>query len=234
MPRAAVGPVLDLGADLGVTSTFSVGLSSVAALAARATARGLREVGIADAAGRASEWFDAYVAAIRAADAVCAARLRCGLAVGVLDVRGRLDLPADVGAQLSRLDHVLLRPYAGPARPGTERAVEDRLLAAVRAAAALPVPAILATPFAGLDERELPDATVREFARALARAGLPVLVDERLRSPGRRVATLLAGAGVRLVAGSGARSAADLGRWEHVAAVAAALPAGPDRRPRDS
>ena len=44
---------------------------------------------------------------------------------------------------------------------------------------------------------------------------------------------LLSRAGVRLVAGSGARSAAAVGRWEHAAAVAAALqsPGAPAGQP---
>jgi hypothetical protein len=92
-------------------------------------------------------------------------------------------------------------------------------LAALRAAAGLPVPVVLAAPFPD----DVGAETIRALGWACARAGMAIEVTERHRSPSIAVATVLAGAGATLVAASGARSAADVGRYDHVRAVAAAL-----------
>jgi hypothetical protein len=95
-------------------------------------------------------------------------------------------------------------------------------LTALDAAAALPVPVVLATPFGA-------DADLAAIGRACARAGIAIEVTERRRTPSIAAATALHAAGARLVPGSGARTAADVGRYEHVRAVAAALAPDPHR-----
>jgi histidinol phosphatase-like PHP family hydrolase len=241
IPPLATG--LDLGADLHVATTLSYGRATPAAAVARAVATGLRELGVADHVGPDPGWLDAYVATVRATAAVASVRVHCGLEIGLLDAAGALDLPAGVRPRLSRVDYVVLVP-AGPAvvlrpraRPSAEQVVEDVLLAALRAAATLPVPVVLAGLFAvlprfGLHERDVPDQAVRELGWACGRAGVAIEVGERWRTPSPRVARLLDGAGVVLAAGSAARDAAEIGRWAHVRDVAAALTAAtPGARP---
>jgi histidinol phosphatase-like PHP family hydrolase len=235
-PPPAAG--LDLAVDLHVATTLSYGRATLAAAVARAVATGLRELGVADHVGPDAGWLDGYVATVRATAAVAPVRVHCGLEIGLLDAAGALDLPDGTRPQLSRVDYVVLVP-AGPTivrRPGTrptaEQVIEDVLLAALRAAATVPVPTLLAGLFAvlptfGLDERDVPDQAVRDLGWACARAGVAVEVGERWRAPSPRVARLLAGAGVTLAAGSAARSVAEIGRWEHVRDVAAALAAAP-------
>lgn len=228
---------LDLGTDLHVATTLSYGRATLAAAVTRAAATGLRELGVADHLDPDPGWLDAYVAAVRAIATIAPLRVHCGLEIGLLDAAGGLDLPDAARARLSRVDYVVLVP-AGPAvgqraggRPSAERVVEDVLLAALRAAATLPVPAVLAGLFAALPglalhERDISDQAVRELGWACAQARVAVEVEERWRAPSARVARLLAGAGVTLTAGSGARTAAEIGRWAHVRDVAAALAAG--------
>lgn len=232
--HTAVPGVLRLDADLHTSPGTVQGRSGLAAALARAAASGLRELGVTAPARPEPGWTDAYVAAVRAAGALSPTRIHCGLQLGVLGTAGRLDLPRETRSRLSHVDYVVLVPGPGAdwhrrsGRPEAERVVEDVLLASLRAAATLPVPVVLAAPFAvlpglGLDERDVPDEAVGELGWACARAGVAIEVTERWRTPSARVARLLAGAGVTLTAGSAARSAADIGRWSYVRAVATAL-----------
>jgi hypothetical protein len=167
---------------------------------ARATAAGLTELGVVSAPLDDPDWLDAYVARVRAADALVPARVTAALA---------LPLPVPrltIHPRLSRVDGIVLVP--DPADPA-----EAVVAAAVRAAAGLPVPVTLA----GLD------TVPAGAAAALAAAGIAVEVTERWRTPPLEVAVALHAAGVELVAGSAARAAADVGRWVHARRIAAAL-----------
>lgn len=235
-------PGLDLAADLHVSTTLSYGRMTAAAAVARAAATGLGALGIADHVGPDPAWLDRYLRTVRAVAGVAPLRVHCGLEIGLTDPAGGTDLPPGAYPRLSQVDYAVLVPAApgllaqASTRPGAERVVEDVLLAALRAAAGLPVPVVLAGLFAvlprlGLAEADLPDAAVRELGWAAARAGLAVAVSERWQTPSPRVARLLRGQGVVLVAGSAARTAAAVGRWAHVRDVAAALPATPEPHP---
>lgn len=213
---------LRLDADLHVVPAAVRGADLAAALA-RAAASGLAHLGITAHARPDPDWYDRYVQTVRAAAALARTEVHCGLEVALLGPEGRTDLSPSVHRGLSRVDYVLLVPT--PAADWGDRPrprAEASTLAALRAAADLPVPVVLAASVPdGLD----PD-TLHALGWACARAGVCIEVSERRRSPSVPAATVLARAGASLVAGSGARSAAAIGRWDHVRAVAAALAPG--------
>jgi hypothetical protein len=210
---------LRLDADLHVVPAAVRGADLAAALA-RAAASGLAHLGITAHVRPDPDWYDRYVQTVRAAAALARTDVHCGLEVALLGPDGRTDLSPSIHKGLSRVDYVVLVPTPAADwgdRPGPR--AEASTLAALRAAADLPVPVVLAASIAdALD----PD-TLHAVGWACARAGVGIEVSERRRSPSGPAATVLARAGASLVAGSGARSAAAIGRWDHVRAVAAAL-----------
>lgn len=207
---------LRLDADLHVVPAAVRGADLAAALA-RAAASGLAHLGITAHARPDPDWYDRYVQTVRAAAALARTDVHCGLEVALLGPDGRTDLSPGIHAGLSRVDYVVLVPT--PAADWGARRAEASTLAALRAAADLPVPVVLA---ASVPDALDPD-TLHALGWACARAGVGIEVSERRRSPSVPAATVLARAGASLVAGSGARSAAAIGRWDHVRAVAAAL-----------
>ena len=210
-----------LDADLHVVPAGVRGADPAAAMA-RAAAAGLTDLGIVAHARPDPDWFDGYVQTVRAAAGLARTTIHCGLELALLDPDGRTDLSPGLHIGLSRVDYVVLVPdpaaeWGDQARPG--RRAETVTLAALRAAAGLPVPVVLAAPFPD----EAGPETLHALGRACARAGVAIEVSERRRTPSVPAVTVLARAGARLVAGSGARSAAAIGRWDHVRAVAAAV-----------
>ena len=214
---------LRLDADLHVVPAAVRGADLSAALA-RAAASGLAHLGITAHARPDPDWFDRYVQTVRAAAALARTEVHCGLEVALLGPDGRTDLSPSLHSGLSRVDYVVLVPAPAAYRGDI---AETTTLAALRAAADLSVPVMLAAPFPD----ELDPDTLHALGWACARAGVGIEVSERRRSPSAAAATVLARAGATLVAGSGARSAAAIGRWDHVRTVAGALAAAPAAAP---
>jgi hypothetical protein len=198
---------LRLDADLLVP----LGPAGPAAAMARAARSGLSELGLLVTAGPGD--LEDVLGEVRAADAVGAARVTAGLRVALLDPYGRTDLHPDVHRRLARLDRVVLVPEGDWATDA-----ETVALAGLRAAADHPTRVVL-TGLTG----DLPRDTAAAVGWACARAGVAIGVTERGRTPSVATAVGLARAGAVLVAGSDARTPAEIGRWQHVAAVAAAL-----------
>lgn len=256
MPHPAAGSVapvtatsaLDLTADLHTHTTFSSGRCTVAGVVARAALGGLCEVGVSDRAPAVDGWLEWYTSSVRQIRAVSAMSVRCGLETEPLGLRGQLDLPAD----LDGVDYVLLAGDRLPGPDGPRPAEEVRralatgrtdprqvldqvLLVTERAVNRMRVPTVVSFPFrvlraVGLDH--LATDAAGEVARICLATGAGVEVGERHGCPSVPVALLLAGAGVPLVAGSGATTAEEVGRWSHLSAVAAALSAVPLPDPR--
>jgi hypothetical protein len=223
-PHPRARPGLPLDADLHVVPAAGRGADLAAALA-RAAASDLAHLGIVVHPRPDPDWYDAYVQTVRAAAAVARTGVHCGLEVALLGPDGRTDLSPGIRGGLSRVDYVVLAPAPGAdwGAGGPGPRAETITLAALRAAAELSVPVVLAASF---PDPAGPD-TLHALGRACARAGIAIEVSERRRAPSVAAAVELARAGATLVAGSGARSAAGIGRWDHVRAVAAALDPAP-------
>jgi putative hydrolase len=76
---------------------------------------------------------------------------------------------------------------------------------------------------AGFTDADIDDAAIADLAAMCRRTSTQVEVSERHQTPSKRLAGLLAAAGVRLVAASDARQAGEVGRWRHVQQVSGDL-----------
>jgi putative hydrolase len=240
---------VDLRADYHAHSMFSVGTGTVDENVRAAERLGLARLVVVDRVNAETDWLPAFRAVVRRAAARTDLALCCGLETPVLDTAGRLDLPAD----LTGVDYLAVTEYGFPLRSGPATPADLRLLlgtgvltaeealdllvkASVQALhrAAEWAQPVLSRPFGGLaavglDPDLLTDEVLARLADGCLAAGAAVEVNERWRCPSPRVALALAAAGVPLVAGSGARHPEDVGRWDYVrqvAAAVAALPAG--------
>lgn len=225
--------MIDTGSDLHTHSSQTDGADPMALMADAALAAGLHTWGLSDHVRVGTTWLPEYTSAVRALrreDLV----IRCGVEAKILDVTGRLDLPVS----LPPLDYVLIADHQfpgtdGPEHPSSVRAaiesgqmspsdVVTQLVtataAAVRRSPAPPIVAHLFSllPKCGVDEADVPDELLDELAAACRSVDGAVEVNEKWRCPSTRVLTRLDEAGVRLVAGSDAHRAADVGQFSYL------------------
>ncbi len=228
---------VDLGSDVHTHSTWTDGADGLDAMADAAVAAGLHTWGISDHVRADSTWLPEYVAQVRALrrDGLT---VRCGVEVKMLDDRGRLDLPPD----LPPLDLVLVADHQfpgvdGPVHPRevanavtaghtpAAAVVERVVLATAAAVRRSPAPTVIAhlfsvLPKCAVDERDLEPALLRhllaELASACRAADAAVEANEKWGCPASGVLVTLADAGVRVVAGSDAHRASDVGRFDRV------------------
>lgn len=225
--------MIDLGTDWHTHSTTSDGADSLQAMVTAGAAAGLHTMGLSDHVRASTTWLPEYAATV-AGLRVDGLRIRCGVEVKMLDVRGTLDLPA----QLPDLDYLLVadHQFPGPDGPISPRGVaalleggrltrrdaaEHIVQATCRALWRSPVPAIVAhlfslLPKCGLDESDVSPDLVDELAAAAVATGAAVEVNEKWRCPSPAVVAKLAASGVRITAGSDAHRAVDVGNWTYV------------------
>lgn len=237
--------MIDRGSDWHTHSDLTDGADPWEAMAAAARDAGLALLGASDHVRRDSTWLPEYAARVRALDGVGGLRVRCGVEVKMLDAAGRLDLPDALPA----LDHVLVadHQFPGPDGPLHPRVIAERVAAAPSAAtdavdtlvgatcAAVgraPAPAIVAhlfslLPKCGIEIDHVTDEHVAALAAACVAADAAVEVNEKWRCPGVPVLRGLAERGVRIVAGSDAHRASDVGRWVYLDEVETTLAASP-------
>lgn len=225
--------MIDTGSDLHTHSTQTDGDDDMATMANAAASAGLHTWGLSDHVRASTAWLPEYVDAVRALrhDAL---QIRCGVEAKILDRTGRLDLPT----ALPPLDYVLVADHQfpgidGPEHPDAVRgqiatgtvsaaAVLEQLVVATAAAVKLsPYPPIVAhlfslLPKCGLDERDVPGELVDELAAACLSVDAAVEVNEKWRCPSSAVLVRLRERGVRLVAGTDAHRAADVGRFAYL------------------
>lgn len=238
------------GVDWHTHSDLTDGADPPAAMADAAVRAGLTGWGLSDHVRADSTWVDGYATTVRALRPA-GVRVHLGVEAKLLDRHGHLDLPPG----LPQLDHVLVADHQfpgddGPLSPATVRlmlderrigaaAVVDTLVEATcRGVARSPAPAIVAHLFSllpklGLDEDD--DVTTEHRAAlvaALVATDSAVEVNEKWRCPSVvTVRTLLAG-GARVVHGSDAHRAGEVGRHAYVDEVVAALEAADAGAPR--
>jgi putative hydrolase len=235
---------LALDEDWHVHSTFSDGRSTLAENVAAAQARGLRTLCLVDHVRRDTAWVPEFAAAVAQYRGLDGITVLAGVEAKILDTSGRLDLPpglygtaGGVTGGDGGIDLVLVADHQFPG--------EDCPFHPVRAAEAIKVgamspdeaveqlctatanalsggrPALVAHLFSvlpkmGLSEVNVPDQLLRHLARAVARAGAMVEVNEKWGCPSGRSLSILAAAGVRLVASSDSHHCANVGAYSSV------------------
>ena len=229
-----------LDEDYHVHSTFSDGKSTLAENIAAARERGLRTLCLVDHVRRDTAWVPEFAAAVDQYRGLDGMTVLAGVEAKILDTSGRLDLPPgldDAGA----IDLVLIADHQfpgedGPVHPVTaaglvkigamspEEAAE-RLCTATASALRDRRPALVAHLFSvlpkmGLSEADVPTRLLAQLARAVARAGAMVEVNEKWGCPSGRSLSVLAAAGVRLVASSDSHHCASVGAYSSVRRVA--------------
>ena len=231
--RTALELVVDAGCDLHTHSSRTDGTDSLEALADAAAAVRLHTWGVSDHVRADTTWLPEYVAAVRSLQRE-GLTIRCGVEAKMLDDVGRLDLPA----RLPQLDYLLVADHQvpgadGPVHPAkaaeaialgrttASALIEQLVLATTAAVRASPMPAIVAhlfsvLPKCGLDERDVPADLVAELAAACLEVDAAVEVNEKWRCPSALTLERLQQAGVRLVAGSDAHRASDVGRFDYL------------------
>jgi len=219
--------------DYQVPSTLSGGRSSLPANVAAARAAGLSSVCLTENVTGSTTWVPEFVSAVRRVPRVDGLRVLMSVEVAIHDLSGRAVLPS--GLRGLDLIHLSVGRFPGPDGPLAAYEVVSRMQdgvwtvadvvamlfeAQLGAMTRLPG-AVLAHPFSvlrslGLSEADLPDAAITALAAGAAASATTVLVSEEWRSPGPRVVAAMLGAGVRVVAGSGARDSAMVGRYRYV------------------
>ncbi len=224
---------VDRTADWHTHSLLGRGRATPLEMADAARDAGLRTWALTDHVTAEDTWIVEYAAMVRSfeRDGVT---IRCGVETTVLDQRGHLDMPG----RLPFLDHALVTVVDLPGRTAPLEAadVRDRLrtgaldpaavvdsvvtatVNAVRNCPARPVVGRLFSvlPLLGLDDSAVGDDHLYALAAACRATGGAVEVNERWRAPSARIAPWLAGAGVRLVAGSDATTPDAVGGGRYV------------------
>jgi len=230
---------VDLAVDAHVHTGFSSGRATVGELVIAAERAGLTGLTFADAVGEEVPWLRAYVDTIRRAQGRTDVALRAAVTVDVVRLDGWVALPADLSG-LEALSVALPgvptpQEMASPSRArdllqwGAVRPrdiVEMVIGATIRGLERTSryAPTQLARPLSVLAEIGVRDADVEESALRWLAAGCrathtTVEVTEAWRAPSRRLARVLAEAGVPMVAASEAAEAGEVGRWRYARAL---------------
>ncbi len=232
-----------LDEDFHVHSTFSDGASTLAENVAAARERGLRTLCLVDHVRQDTAWVPEFAAAVAPYRGRPGLRVLAGVEAKILDTRGHLDLPAQLGDSVDLVlvaDHRVPSP-AGPVDPATSlreietgtttaaQLIEDLCRATANAIspARCPRRPLLAhlfsvLPKVGLTEADIPGPVLAELAWRITRSGALVEVNEKWSCPSPRTVAALAAVGVPLVAGSDSHHCRDIGRYASVAATSAA------------
>ncbi|MDQ2814065.1 MAG: PHP domain-containing protein [Actinomycetota bacterium] len=222
-----------LDEDFHVHSTFSDGASTLAENVRAARERGLRTLCLVDHVRRDTSWVPDFTDAVDQHRYQPGLRVLAGVEAKILDTSGQLDVPPD----LAGIDLLLIADHqfpaeGGPVRPDEVRAALGR--GAMTAAEAIerlceatanslssgfrPLLAHLFSvlPKIGLTEAMVPDSLLTHLAKRVAHAGAMIEVNEKWSCPSTRTVTVMAGAGVWLVAGSDSHHCRDIGVYDSV------------------
>ncbi len=237
----AIDPATMLTVDGHVHSTWSDGASTPAENLAAAIAAGLEGMVMVDHVRRTTDWLPAMVRDVDALRASAALDVRIGVETKIMDATGRLDLPTRLdGVQTVLIaDHRFPGP-GGPIEPAQVTAwlragavsprhvLEDLVAAMIAALGTVRLPAVLAHPFSllpkmGLRETDVPPDALLALAARCRETDTAIEINEKWRCPGSPIVELMRVEGVRLVVGSDAHDAPDVGRWSSVRDTLAAV-----------
>jgi len=230
-----------LDEDFHVHSTFSDGDSTLAENVRAARERGLRTLCLADHVHRDTTWLPEFTAAVARYRQQPGLRVLAGVEARILNTSGRLDIPP----ALDGIDLVLVADHqfpsdTGPVHPAHMRdvigqggmtaaeAIERLCEATGNALGATDRVPLLAHLFSvlpkiGLHEDMVPDPLLDRLARRAAHAGALVEVNEKWSCPSACTIAVMAGAGVRVVAGSDGHHCRDIGVYRTVRLTAEAV-----------
>ena len=209
--------IMDLAVDAHVHSTVSDGRDDPATNVAVAVSRDLHTLGLVDHVRRDTTWVQDYVEVVDRLNRTSPILVTAGIEAKLLGTSGLLDMPSSIQG----IDSIVAADHQVPLGEATYVPAEIRdrinsghldgqevienILEATAAAAARYDNVLIAhlfsvLPKCGLSEYMVSDDQVLTLGRHLAAAGARVEISERWRCPSRRVAVLLATAGVELVA----------------------------------
>ncbi|MFJ4224317.1 PHP domain-containing protein [Microbacterium sp. NPDC089695] len=225
-----------LRGDHHVHSTFSDdAVSTLEENVAAAHSRGLTTLRLVDHVRRDTHWVPEYLAAVRALRVPEGLTVLTGVEAKILDAAGSLDIP-DLPPGIDRIliaDHQF-PGVDGPLGPTAVREriangwapsdVLDQLVDALIAAMHRHPGNQLAHCFSilpkiGLSEDDLGPERTASWARAAGETDTHVEVNEKWGCPGRPLLDALRDAGAVIVASTDSHEAADVGRYERVAAL---------------
>ncbi len=222
-----------LADDYHVHSTFSDGQSTIGENVAAAAARGLRTICLTEHVRASTGWLPEFSGAVADLPRPDGLRVLSGVEAKILDMTGRLDMPADLcGVSLVLVADHQFPADLGPVEPADVRAAlaAGQLTAAdavgclaeatANAAAVAPRPLLAhlfsVLPKIGLTEQDIPDRLLAWLARRIAAAGALAEVNEKWTCPSPRSIRALARADVRLVASSDSHHCRDVGGYRYV------------------
>jgi putative hydrolase len=196
--------------------------------------RGLRAICLAEHVRRDSVWVPDFLSAVDALRPVPGLDVLAGLEAKILDLSGRLDLPAGIdGADVVLIADHQFPADIGPVHPREMRdtiatglvtaeevigCLVDATAAALQRAKARPQLAHLFSilPKMGLDESVVPDGALRHLARRARLADALLEVNEKWGCPSARTVRAFAAAGVQLVPSTDSHDCLDIGIYASV------------------
>lgn len=228
---------LDLSTDWHVHTSFSDGRATLAQMLEAAAEREMTRIHLTDHVREDTTWLPDYVREIAHARRAGTVELVCGVEAKMLDVRGTLDVPAD----LAGVEQITVADHRFPTRRGPVAPEEMRRRIEAGEVQAVDVVADLVTatsravfahqhtvvghlfsvlPKARIDVSVVTADMLDTLARAVQAAGAVIEVNEKWRTPSLRLIRELCARGVDLVPASDAHRTEELGRWDFVAAAA--------------
>lgn len=229
-----------LEGDYHVHSTFSDDArSTLAENIASAHRAGLRTMRLTDHVRASTTWVPEFVAAVAAEPVPDGLTVLTGVEAKLLDASGAVDTPTGLVVGPGGVDAIVIgdHQFPGTDGPWSPEATRARLAAGLSADDALDllveasVRAMERTPHAqlahwfsilpkiGLAEEQLGGDRLAAWAAAAAATGTIVEVNEKWACPGPFAVRALLAAGARIVASTDSHDAADVGRYDRVAAL---------------
>lgn len=202
---------------------------------------GLAEVRFIDHVRLSTDWVPDFVREVRDISVPESITLHTGVEAKLLDLRGTIDVPAD----LTGIDAIVIADHQFPAEDGpwSPDATRERVDAGLAPAAAVQqfVSASLAVmsefgrlhpgktaqlahwfsilPKAGLSEDDLTDEQLAEWARVAAETGTLIEVNEKWACPGPRAIRAALDAGARVVGATDSHFSGAVGSYDRARAI---------------
>ncbi|MCP2030512.1 putative hydrolase [Okibacterium sp. HSC-33S16] len=226
-----------LAGDHHVHSTFSDdATSTLAENVAAAVEHGVARLRLVDHVRQSTTWVPDFLRAVAELDVPDGLTVLTGVEAKILNASGSLDIPPGLSFGDGGIDTVLIADHQFPGTDGpwSPREARERLDQGLDVGYALDlligalVGAMESVPSAqlahcfsilpkiGLSEGDFTDDQLRTWARAAARTGTLLEVNEKWACPGPRALRAAVDAGVTLVASTDSHAAGDIGRYARV------------------